>query len=44
MDVAIRANKWGLQNRQEIFMDWQEEFSREIGNKVLSASDKAGTI
>jgi hypothetical protein len=35
MGAAIRLNAWGLQNRPKLFEDWQDDFSREIGHKVL---------
>jgi hypothetical protein len=41
MGAAIRLNSWGLQNRPELFKDWQDDFSREIGKRVLGGSDKA---
>jgi hypothetical protein len=35
MDAAMRLNNRGLQNRPEVFIRWQDTFTKEIGNKVL---------
>ena len=35
MDASIRLNTWGLCNRPELFISWQEDFKREIGQSVL---------
>jgi hypothetical protein len=44
MDAAIRLNSWGLQNRPELFKDWQDDFSREVGKTVLGGSQKAAVV
>jgi hypothetical protein len=36
-DSAIRLARWGRANRPELFDGWQDEFSHEIGKRVLSA-------
>jgi hypothetical protein len=37
IDSAIRLTKWGRANRPKLFEGWQDEFSQEIGKRVLSA-------
>ena len=36
-DSAIRLARWGRANRPELFDGWRDEFSQEIGKRVLSA-------
>jgi hypothetical protein len=40
MDAAVRLISWGRRNRPELFKDWQDEFAREIGKRVMSRSQK----
>ena len=35
MDAAIRLTSWGRQNRLTLFKDWQDEFAKEVGKRVL---------
>ena len=35
IDTSIRLNRWGRNNRPDLFSSWQDEFSREIGRRVL---------
>jgi hypothetical protein len=44
MDAAIRLNSWGLHTRPELFKVWQDDFSREIGKRMLSESEKTAFI
>jgi hypothetical protein len=35
LDSVVRLNRWGLDNRPDLFSHWQEEFSKEVGKRVL---------
>jgi hypothetical protein len=35
IDASVRLNHWGRENRPELFASWQDEFSKEIGRRVL---------
>jgi ligand-binding sensor domain-containing protein len=35
LDSAVRLNRWGMKNRPDLFAAWQEEFSKEVGKRVL---------
>jgi hypothetical protein len=43
MDAAIRLNKWGLMNRPECFIGWQEDVARDIGSLVLGRSETSAS-